>query len=363
MTDKVQEIMSLVHKFSVASTQGNAVSAMRLCAEIEAKLVEVVAPPVPEGWKLVPANPTMDVRKHLEGKVGVDFLLAYADWCRPTEATTPQPASEPDLSNLNADDRYRFLLGFLIEKGVLTNKRYDNGTWILRGVYGVDDSGLKGAGRTPEEALDNAIIAAQLDPVAAGKFWQDTHAALASTTAQSEPMAREVQPVHWRALLDPAQRPHKLQMHHHVVGFTSLKACEAFVAGELDMNGWRYTIEPLYATPQPAAKPARAEPVARDGWVMVPVEPTPKMLVAMWDHREAMRGQSENRIARAGYAALLAASPTQPRPKALTDEQIMEIQQQVMTDWMKSDRTVYGWTLLARAIEEAHGITAQEPTE
>jgi hypothetical protein len=48
MTDKVQEIMSLVHKFSVASTQGNAVSAMRLCAEIEAKLVEVVAPPVPE---------------------------------------------------------------------------------------------------------------------------------------------------------------------------------------------------------------------------------------------------------------------------------------------------------------------------
>jgi hypothetical protein len=53
----------------------------------------VVAPPVPTGLKLVPASPTMEVRKHLEGKQGVDFLLAYVDWCRPTEATTPQPAS------------------------------------------------------------------------------------------------------------------------------------------------------------------------------------------------------------------------------------------------------------------------------
>jgi len=49
-----------------------------------------------------------------------------------------------------------------------------------------------------------------------------------------------------------------------------------------------------------------------EGWVMVPAEPTPAMLVAMWDHREAMRGQSENRIARAGYAAMLAATPSAP---------------------------------------------------
>ena len=61
---------------------------------------------------------------------------------------------------MNADDdlrRYRFLLAFLIERGVI--HQYDNGTWVLRGIYGVDDSGLRGAGTTPEQALDNAITA------------------------------------------------------------------------------------------------------------------------------------------------------------------------------------------------------------
>lgn len=85
-------------------------------------------------------------------------------------------AQTPVLTDEQA--RYRFLLGFLIERGVLTDKRYGTGTWCLRGVYGVDDSGLKGAGRSPEEALDNAIVAANLDPVAAQKFWSEPHAAL-----------------------------------------------------------------------------------------------------------------------------------------------------------------------------------------
>lgn len=85
--------------------------------------------------------------------------------------------------------RYRFLLGFMIEKGILTNKRYDNGTWVLRGVYGVDDSGLNGAGRTAEEAVDNAIIAHQLDEASAERFRQAVHAALAS------PPSREVEPL------------------------------------------------------------------------------------------------------------------------------------------------------------------------
>ena len=74
--------------------------------------------------------------------------------------------------------RYRFLLGLLIERGVLTDKRYPNGTWALRGIYGVDDSGLRGAGRTPEEAIDNAIVAQSLDPEAFQKFWATTHEAL-----------------------------------------------------------------------------------------------------------------------------------------------------------------------------------------
>ena len=89
------------------------------------------------------------------------------------------------MSQNDIEQRYRFLLAFLIEKGVLTNQRYSNGTWVLRGVYGVDDSGLKGAGRTAEEAIDNAIIANQLDPAAAGKFWQQTHEAIASETSSN----------------------------------------------------------------------------------------------------------------------------------------------------------------------------------
>jgi hypothetical protein len=89
-----------------------------------------------------------------------------------------------EADNFSGEARYRFLLGFLIERGVLTDQRYRNGTWCLRGIYGVDDSGLKGAGRTPEEAIDNAIVAANLDPVAAEKFWQQTHEAIAGQQSE-----------------------------------------------------------------------------------------------------------------------------------------------------------------------------------
>ena len=71
----------------------------------------------------------------------------------------------------------------MIERGVLTNRRYSNGTWVLRGIYGVDDSGIKGAGLSAEEAVDNAIIANALDHVAADKFWQATHSALREALA------------------------------------------------------------------------------------------------------------------------------------------------------------------------------------
>jgi hypothetical protein len=100
MTDKVQEIMALVHKFSVASTQGNAVSAMRLCAEIESKLREVVAPPVPE------PTPYCYIYEW-DGPFGVHQSTSSARYngmaphrsvpvfAAPTEATHTQPASEP----------------------------------------------------------------------------------------------------------------------------------------------------------------------------------------------------------------------------------------------------------------------------
>ena len=59
---------------------------------------------------------------------------------------------------------------------------------------------------------------------------------------------------------------------------------------------------------------------------------------------------------------LLAASPTQPRPKPLSDEAIQKL-------WAAHERTAWNTVLInpvvfARAIEAAHGITpAQELTE
>jgi hypothetical protein len=69
--------------------------------------------------------------------------------------------------------RYNYLLNMLIEKGVLTNTQYSNGTWVLRGIYGIDDSGLMGAGRSPEEAIDNSITMATLTARDAEKLRQE----------------------------------------------------------------------------------------------------------------------------------------------------------------------------------------------
>ncbi|WP_061238227.1 hypothetical protein [Ectopseudomonas composti] len=56
--------------------------------------------------------------------------------------------------------------------------------------------------------------------------------------------------VHWRALLHPDQRPQ--QPHDkHVVGFTARESADAWVAEKRDFQGWDYSIEPLYTTPQP----------------------------------------------------------------------------------------------------------------
>ncbi|EOI3465047.1 hypothetical protein ACMSW1_002524 [Cronobacter dublinensis] len=49
--------------------------------------------------------------------------------------------------------------------------------------------------------------------------------------------------------------------------------------------------------------------VVPEGWKLVPVEPSPKMLVALWEHRDSMRGVSENKIASVGYKAMLAVAP------------------------------------------------------
>lgn len=61
------------------------------------------------------------------------------------------------------------------------------------------------------------------------------------------------EPVHFRAVLDADQIPQRLKTSMHVVGFRTWKAADEFVASERDMNGWRYTIEPLYTSPPKAA--------------------------------------------------------------------------------------------------------------
>lgn len=114
-------------------------------------------------------------------------------------------------------------------------------------------SGLADIGDTWNEGRENYTDFAHH---MAFHAWQARALSAPTAPAQAEP-------VHWRALLDPAQRPHKLQTRHHVVGFTSYKACEEFVASELDMNGWRYTIEPLYNRPACATPPTAASDAER----------------------------------------------------------------------------------------------------
>ena len=52
-----------------------------------------------------------------------------------------------------------------------------------------------------------------------------------------------------------------------------------------------------------------APTIQREGWVSVPIEPTPAMLHAMWANREVMRGENENKIARVAYSNMLSAAP------------------------------------------------------
>lgn len=58
---------------------------------------------------------------------------------------------------------------------------------------------------------------------------------------------------------------------------------------------------------------------ARDGWVLVPVEPTPEMKQAALESLRANGIRSDNNelwVAHYCYAAMLAAAPTQPQQEA-----------------------------------------------
>jgi hypothetical protein len=64
--------------------------------------------------------------------------------------------------------------------------------------------------------------------------------------------AERQQAVHWRAVLDPAEVPMQLNPHEHIAGFTDRRKAEDWIAARLCMDGWHYTLEPLYASPPPA---------------------------------------------------------------------------------------------------------------
>lgn len=61
------------------------------------------------------------------------------------------------------------------------------------------------------------------------------------------------EPVHWRAVLDPAQVPHELRPDRHCVGFRNKRSAEQWIAERLDFDGWRYSLEPLFTAPEPPA--------------------------------------------------------------------------------------------------------------
>lgn len=93
------------------------------------------------------------------------------------------------------------------------------------------------------------------------------NAALTDVTARQW----KAEPVHWRAVLDPEQVPHQLKESMHAVGFRTKRSGDAFVAEQLDFQGWRYTLEPLFAAPvvsQPQAQMVDCTPPAtsREKW-------------------------------------------------------------------------------------------------
>lgn len=70
------------------------------------------------------------------------------------------------------------------------------------------------------------------------------------------------EPIYWNAVLDPEQVPQQLNKRLHRCGFRHERDAKAFIESELDFTGWRYTLVPLYAAPQPALEQPVVDPVA-----------------------------------------------------------------------------------------------------
>lgn len=153
---------------------------------------------------------------------------------------------------------------------------------------------------------------------------QDAIAALREALAAPEP-----EPVAWY-LPSPDGDDSIFRDHRTVVACTG--------------NKWEGFL-PLYAAP-----PAAPAPAAPDGWVMVPMEPTPEMLAVV-------RNGPMHETWTEGYCAMIAASPAAP-VVPLTDEQLAKIA-------VEDEFLLYcdqdSFNEIARAIEAAHGITGGKP--
>ncbi|MDH1766551.1 Lar family restriction alleviation protein [Comamonas aquatica] len=117
---------------------------------------------------------------------------------------------------------------------------------------------------------DTDIGPAQTGFVSAAAY--DRLQALCDSQAERILAAEDAEPVHWRAVLDPEQVPHQLKTSMHAVGFRDQQSAESWIAERLDFDGWRYTLQPLYAAPQAvqAAVPEAIEQMAVDRYKVVP---------------------------------------------------------------------------------------------
>lgn len=110
-----------------------------------------------------------------------------------------------------------------------------------------------------------------------------------------------------RSIIATYDKLHKAKLGAHWL-WCVIEQIAAGIPEDEAMRGYGY-----YA---PARQDQQGQ--APEGWKLVPVDPTPAMVYALWQHRDALRGQSENRIARGSYAAMLAAAPSLPVGKEPT---------------------------------------------
>lgn len=115
------------------------------------------------------------------------------------------------------------------------------------------------------------------------------------------------------ALAQPEQEPVAGECRFE--GETEWKRCSAahHLHVQAHPNEWPgYETRALYATQQPA-------PAVSQGWKLVPVEPTPPMLQALWAYKSDSLQDA--------YSAMLAAAPQAPAVQPLPPRSICDLTQ------------------------------------